>query len=1577
MSDKIIIYDEIESIMAQGVLDKDHENDLFIQWDLIRNTNETLNSGSDIVEDCILIKERLFAIVDKIFSTPRSWYTFSFVSGEPTLHPFFLDLLEYICSQGKNVCFSLTTDGQNEASYYSKLFKILPEHSLELALRLPWAGQNLSLIQEAAEAKQRVSVLASSKTIDDALLKSLCTLRKSVPFSLTLPSDAKMPAAFEKACAEGPKALPPLPFGQPHCYHDQPYETPVATGNSDIDLLCQDFSCCVGANLLVIAPNGQFAPAYGYPMKKLGYWDAGEKTLAKLVKVVPYQDGLCSGPNAVIPKFKSREAALAWQSKCLERLAANKEGERKKRRMPQTEDIVRARLQRIAAKGASHPCPKDPKWVDQQFPALCTLYAKLKDTQSRDLLLSAFRSVETGEASYLPKPQALPKLPHIPGEVVFVDDASTEGIVIEPSETLDALVLKKRELCSRIVLSQENAFAVLEGSVRTLADYQPYLRVSTSNLKDLLTIPLWLLEHNPDYTLKLFRTGDETYTITADPKNEPIRHETAIDVPHPLFSIIIPVGDDDEELTRCVKSILCQDRTDLEIILVTSDTYSTGDDCVASFVRDNPRIVKSMRLEDSARSAVLNAGFTMALGTYCMVLEPKDMVAWEFLPKSCGYIQSDAPDILAFDRVFFTKDIFEHAGVEPGSYVGTESLDAFLSGKIGPWLGRESLRGKLFSREYLQNRRLRFPDLGENTDLAFALQAHGGSRTTLVVPEYACFTEKAEDDTDSFSVDDEPLKAYAAFAAWYARFCSEYGLNQEEAPFAQVLEQSFAAEREQILSSLTFDTDEEGLSDDLLKKLAGSKTLFCTLLKEYALLYCQKEALDPLPLEHLDWEREASDIASAPKYTLYSQDSSPTLPKLSVILTVHNAAEDLSRTMESIAAQYPDEESHEYECIVVDGNPEHIDILQAFADCDPCIRLATLESPADPQTCRSVALSLVRGQYVIFVDEGDICLPGSFAHAVAQIENTEADLVCLSYETVDSQNEVLSSREVTDNFYGEDHCVDFLADYAESLTCYGMIFDARALSQSNLGSPSFVTSFVQNAESIVCDPTKVYQHRESAEEPTKKASYAQLKDQYLVLSAQTSEPSEELVNPVLQNIATFWQVLGTVPVTEDDYKTLAANTHLLRFLVTSYAKLYEECDDEKGILSTPDISLLSYDVTTTIQPYVSLYQNECMSSEEEIAALREAPKLFGLFMQDYATHYCEDYRQVELSSFDDVTQGQGYEQADYLIPAPSNTSKECLLSILIVTRNSAETLDRCLESFTSETVDAIECIVVDDASDTDNSYLKSLEFQKKDARIRLFRTPWYTGAGQARNLGLSQAKGKWVLFLDPKDWLCKGFQTQCVPLLSRTKASLLDLSWKAYSEDKSQFMYSKTQTKSSEIDAQSAFAAWLKKSEASGLWSKIVRKDVLVDKSIQYFPQETADDFFLLIQLYTSVDTIVSSSLHAVYHVEESQEQEQSAYPNEQECQDAIDHIAAVHAYLLSKGYDKNSEEYQSILNTYVEGTLLDTILRYTYLDTKLPAHKSTLSFEPLLHSDAVIEKCIVHYKKLIRNELGELEEEE
>lgn len=106
--------------------------------------------------------------------------------------------------------------------------------------------------------------------------------------------------------------------------------------------------------------------------------------------------------------------------------------------------------------------------------------------------------------------------------------------------------------------------------------------------------------------------------------------------------------------------------------------------------------------------------------------------------------------------------------------------------------------------------------------------------------------------------------------------------------------------------------------------------------------------------------------------------------------------------------------------------------------------------------------------------------------------------------------------------------------------------------------------------------------------------------------------------------------------------------------------------------------------------------------------------------------------------------------------------KNSLVSVIIPVYNVEDYLDNCLDTVIHQDYKNLEIILVDDGS-TDNSGNKVDEWAKKDNRI----VPLHQrnqGLSAARNTGLDNSHGAWIVFIDSDDYVSENY----VSVLLRT-----------------------------------------------------------------------------------------------------------------------------------------------------------------------------------------------------------------
>jgi glycosyltransferase involved in cell wall biosynthesis len=117
------------------------------------------------------------------------------------------------------------------------------------------------------------------------------------------------------------------------------------------------------------------------------------------------------------------------------------------------------------------------------------------------------------------------------------------------------------------------------------------------------------------------------------------------------------------------------------------------------------------------------------------------------------------------------------------------------------------------------------------------------------------------------------------------------------------------------------------------------------------------------------------------------------------------------------------------------------------------------------------------------------------------------------------------------------------------------------------------------------------------------------------------------------------------------------------------------------------------------------------------------------------------------------------------------------ISIIVPCYNQSEYISETLDSVLSQTYDNWECIIVNDGS-TDNSEEVVSRFLKLDQRFRLITIP-NKGLAGARNVGVSNSFGEYILPLDADDLISPNFLYELYITLNSDKINKISYS-KAY-----------------------------------------------------------------------------------------------------------------------------------------------------------------------------------------------------
>lgn len=182
----------------------------------------------------------------------------------------------------------------------------------------------------------------------------------------------------------------------------------------------------------------------------------------------------------------------------------------------------------------------------------------------------------------------------------------------------------------------------------------------------------------------------------------------------PLFSVIIPVYMVEEYLEECVNSVLCQDFSDFEIILIEDGSPDNCDKLCDELARRDSRI-KVIHKENEGVSLARKDGVSAALGEYIVCVDSDDYLSEGLFSKAAEVIRRCQPQIIMYGMIeenrssqakethfryregFYSKTQIEQE-IFP-SLVHTEKAEYFPPAVCGKIIERELLRGYIFAEK--------------------------------------------------------------------------------------------------------------------------------------------------------------------------------------------------------------------------------------------------------------------------------------------------------------------------------------------------------------------------------------------------------------------------------------------------------------------------------------------------------------------------------------------------------------------------------------------------------------------------------------------------------------------------------------------------------------------------------------------------------------------------------------------------------------------------------------------------------------------------------------------------------------
>lgn len=939
---------------------------LYVNWHLLDGLNHDTpySHEPDSVINERFFREPLLETAYHLLSLNRPEYIFHLYGGEPTIHPYFADLVQYLATSGRNVHMILETNGIRQLKYYSKLlYPVAPGRMcvrFGVHLKCMDLEKVLTFVGFVVDQKQLCQVIINWVPEYDAkaqlFYEKFTQLQRVLSFGVSLVFPMGGKAQWLTLYKDRHLQMDPVfPAWTQLPSHKSSSVEKVFDSNFHVAV--DEAVSCVGVNAVQVDHDGNCT---------LGLTQDDEPFAPQLLSGASLREDL---PPAIA--FDTMEEGEEWLKAFSHRALAyeiNGGPVRNPLANNSVEQKIRCKLKRLAPVSRyQRKLTVYPELWRERREDIFQVYEALADEASREVLLRRVKAQLFGLSAYLV--------------------SSEYGQFCHPAFAdipYEAGAPSLRRLRFETIKAKE-----LENLKAKIAWYRPALELVLPSSPEWLEILTALTSTLPDYTFYLGQHGVQTicYAQSTTPRKryQPLPLRT-IDG-NPLVSIILKASDDEETLSKTIESVEQERLARYEVIIVQD--ASTLTESVDELVRKNPWHIRAFRFnEDLSLSRAWDAGLDMAQGEYVCFVRAGDQL-------QCGALQ-EAVNALEEEKsglAIFTQDLSRSFVIE-----GKAALSRFLTGE----LPHKGVRNSVYQASFMHDYAIELMDLpGDLEDELFILPM------LTFADKVSCIKGSlVQEEREDESTAQERFEVFTKNMGKIRAFCKAHGIASDSPEFKAYATRLFN-DIEEDFTTLVHEADESESLDELLTQevLADLKCVPDIARRLFRKCLARVSKRSDLPeITLFEGSPLSVSVEEYPSASQYYEHS----PKLSLIMTVTDS--DSLSLLESVI----EEDVSTVECLVLNSveSSETKDRLEEIADLSPNVRLWHTDGKASLLQAVRHAMKEARGCGVTFVKGKDEVDSDFFESAVQAFSLKEhVDLAIFGLQNFAGEGRDLSSLE--------------------------------------------------------------------------------------------------------------------------------------------------------------------------------------------------------------------------------------------------------------------------------------------------------------------------------------------------------------------------------------------------------------------------------------------------------------------------------------------------------------------------------------------------------------------------------------
>lgn len=285
-----------------------------------------------------------------------------------------------------------------------------------------------------------------------------------------------------------------------------------------------------------------------------------------------------------------------------------------------------------------------------------------------------------------------------------------------------------------------------------------------------------------------------------------------------------------------------------------------------------------------------------------------------------------------------------------------------------------------------------------------------------------------------------------------------------------------------------------------------------------------------------------------------------------------------------------------------------------------------------------------------------------------------------------------------------------------------------------------------------------------------------------------------------------------------------------------------------------------------------------------------------------------------------------------------------LISVIVPIYKVEKYLHQCVDSILNQTYKNLEVILVDDGS-PDGCPAICDEYAEKDSRIHVIHQE-NGGQSDARNAGLRQAAGEYIMFVDSDDWLDQELVNK-VMVLSPFSIAIFGCTMTDYTGCPQEVISAAEQNRGILITKDTKLLEKLLRNSLLGYaWNKIYNR-AAIDRT--HFPcLSDREDLVFNLQVLSRVSQVVLSEQNGYYYRQHSSSSLHASFHAP-----VPDYMRT--AEVLMDAFTMLPVDNRQVLcNTAVKTYLTDAVYRYIKCNSYLSATSRKAEIKKLFNHDRI-----------------------